>query len=134
VELHIEGDKYFTKIPNNWVLDEKQKILIETQKELEEYFDGKRKTFDIKIKMVGTDFRKMVWQELLEIKHGQTISYLELAKRVGRPEAVRAVSMAIAKNPICIIVPCHRIISSNGGMGGYVAGIEKKKKLLERER
>lgn len=131
-ELHIEGDKNFAKVPKDWVLDKKK--FVGVKKELSEYFAGKRKDFDIKIKMEGTDFRKMVWRELGKIKYGETVSYGDLAKRVGRPEAVRAVSMAIAKNHICIIVPCHRVISSNGGIGGYVAGVEKKSYLLNLEK
>lgn len=105
-------------------------LLQETIKQLQEYFDGNRKEFDIPIKLKGTDFQIKVWQELQKIPYGQTISYSELAKRINCPKAVRAVGGACGKNPILIIVPCHRVLGKNGNLTGFSGGIDYKEKLL----
>ena len=102
--------------------------------ELEEYFAGKRKKFEVKIAFAGTPFQNRVWQELLKIPCGETISYAALAEAVGNPKACRATGSANGKNPIAIIIPCHRVIASNGGLGGYAYGLEAKKQLLELEK
>ena len=101
--------------------------------ELKEYFEGGRKVFDIPIKLNGTDFQKKVWEELLKIPYGETKSYLDIAKSIGNPKACRAVGGAYNKNPIMIIVPCHRVIGKNGDLVGYAGGIEVKQKLLDLE-
>ena len=101
--------------------------------ELEEYFAGKRKKFDIEINFEGTPFQHKVWQELLKIPYGKTISYADLAKAVKNPKACRAVGSANGKNPIAVIIPCHRVIASNGSLGGYAYGLEVKKHLLDLE-
>ena len=98
--------------------------------ELHEYFSGQRSDFSVPLAPAGTDFQKRVWAELQKIPHGQTISYEELARRIGKPTAQRAVAQANGANPICILIPCHRVISKNGGMGGYSAGLERKRFLL----
>lgn len=108
-------------------------ILKETEKQLDEYFAGKRKIFDLPIQSEGSSFQNKVWAELLTIKFGQTISYAQLAKRVGSPKAFRAVGNANGKNCIPIIVPCHRVIASDGSLGGYSSGVANKKWLLEFE-
>jgi len=102
--------------------------------ELDEYFAGKRKKFDVKTAFTGTSFQNKVWQELLKIPYGKTISYAALAKAAGNPKACRAAGSANGKNPIAIIIPCHRVIASNGGMGGYAYGLEAKKQLLDLEK
>jgi len=101
--------------------------------ELDEYFAGKRQKFDVKIVFAGTVFQNRIWQELLKIPYGKTISYADLAKAAGNPKACRAAGSANGKNPIAILIPCHRVIASNGGMGGYAYGLEAKKQLLELE-
>ena len=101
--------------------------------QLQEYFDGKRKAFDIKLNPEGTDFQKKVWNQLLEIPYGKTLSYLELSKQLGDVKAIRAVAKANAKNPIWIIIPCHRVIGSDGSLTGYAGGLNRKKWLLEHE-
>jgi len=103
-------------------------------KELGEYFDGKRREFTVKLSPEGTDFQMKVWMELLKIPYGETVSYQLIAERTGNPKAARAVGMANNKNPLAIIVPCHRVIGKNGKMVGYATGIWKKEWLLSHER
>ncbi|MBQ1612446.1 MAG: methylated-DNA--[Alphaproteobacteria bacterium] len=103
-------------------------------KQLEEYFSGKRKTFDIKINPAGTEFQKRVRHELLKIPYGSTKSYSEIARNIGKPNAQRAVGSACNKNPIMIVIPCHRVVSKNGDLAGFACGLNVKKKLLELEK
>ena len=105
-----------------------------TALQLEEYFDGKRKEFDISIKLIGTEFQKKVWNELLKIPYGETVSYKDIAINTGSPKACRAVGMANHNNPILIIVPCHRVINENKKLGGYALGLDLKRRLLELEK
>ena len=105
-----------------------------TALQLEEYFDGKRKEFDISIKLIGTEFQKKVWNELLKIPYGETVSYKDIAINTGNPKACRAVGMANHNNPILIIVPCHRVINENKKLGGYALGLDLKRILLEVEK
>ena len=110
-------------------------LIKNTKQQLDEYFAGKRKKFDIPIKLDGTDFQIKVWKELLKIPYGETCSYLDIAKRIGNPKASRAVGMANNKNKIIIIVPCHRTQRSTvRQLVGYACGLEVKEKLLELER
>jgi methylated-DNA-[protein]-cysteine S-methyltransferase len=104
-------------------------VLKDTATQLAEYFDGERTAFDVPMQMVGTPFQQQVWAELSRIPYGETISYGELARRVGRPKGSRAVGQANGKNPIPIIVPCHRVLASNG-LGGYGGGLPMKRALL----
>ena len=109
-------------------------LLGEVRRQLEEYFEGDRTEFDLPlVDDVGTPFQRRVWAELLEIPYGETISYGELARRVGQPTAFRAVGLANGKNPISIIVPCHRVIGSGGSLTGYGGGLDRKQRLLELE-
>ena len=108
-------------------------LLLEAKKQLEEYFKGKRREFDLPIKQEGTDFQKKVWKALCEIPYGETRTYKEVAKMVGNEKASRAVGMANNKNNIPIIVPCHRVIGSNGKLVGYALGLDVKKYLLDLE-
>jgi methylated-DNA-[protein]-cysteine S-methyltransferase len=110
-----------------------EKILGETVRQLEEYFAGTRKQFDIAFNFSGTAFQNRVWRELYKIPFGKTVSYKDIAKRIKNPKAVRAVGTANGKNPFCIIVPCHRVINANGLIGGYAGGIRMKRELLELE-
>jgi methylated-DNA-[protein]-cysteine S-methyltransferase len=103
------------------------------KQELEEFFAGKRKAFTISCQPVGTDFQKKVWQELLDIGYGDTVSYIDIAKKLKNPGAVRAVGLANGKNPIAIIIPCHRVIGDNGRLTGYGGGLWRKQWLLEHE-
>ena len=105
-------------------------ILEAACRQLKEYFAGDRKTFDLPLLFAGTPFQEKVWQVLLEIPHGRTVSYGCLAARMGRPRAVRAVAAANAANAISIIVPCHRVVAGGGGLGGYAGGTDAKRLLL----
>jgi len=114
-------------------VEESSEVITETIKQMEEYFNLERQEFTISLLLVGTDFQKSVWQGLIETPFGTTSSYLELSKRIGNEKAVRAVASANGANSISILVPCHRIIGSNGALVGYAGGLDVKKKLLEIE-
>ncbi len=103
------------------------------EEEIREFLDGKIKTFNVKTHLSGTDFQLQVWAELAKIPYGTTISYGELANRIGNPKAVRAVGLANGKNPVPIVIPCHRVIGSDGSLTGFGGGLDIKKKLLEIE-
>jgi methylated-DNA-[protein]-cysteine S-methyltransferase len=105
----------------------------EAVKQLKEYFDGKRKTFELPIASVGTEFQKRIWKSLSGIEFGKTKSYGEIAKSLKTPNASRAVGHANSKNPVCIIVPCHRVIGANGKLTGYAGGLQAKQWLLNHE-
>lgn len=115
------------------VLEKNTKILEKAVQELEEYFKGKRKEFDIPLNPKGTEFMKKVWKELQKIPYGKTTSYGKIAEKIGNPKASRAVGMANHNNPIPIIIPCHRVIGKNNKMVGYALGIDKKEYLLNLE-
>jgi methylated-DNA-[protein]-cysteine S-methyltransferase len=106
----------------------------EAVRQLDEYFAGTRRRFDLPLAPAGTPFQQRVWQGLTEIPYGETISYAELARRIGRPAAVRAVGAANGRNPLAIVVPCHRVIGSDGRLVGYGGGLPVKAALLELER
>ena len=101
--------------------------------QLTEYFNRERKKFSVPLDIHGTEFQKKVWQQLMQIPYGATISYQMLAENIGNPKAVRAVGKANGSNPVSIIIPCHRVINSNGKLGGYSGGLDIKEKLLELE-
>ena len=105
-----------------------------TMEQLEEYFQGKRKDFDIPMEARGTEFQKSVWNQLLKVPYGETCSYGEIAKRIGNPKASRAIGMANNRNPISIIIPCHRVIGASGKLVGYGGGLDIKEKLLKLEK
>jgi methylated-DNA-[protein]-cysteine S-methyltransferase len=110
-------------------------VLARTATQLGEYFAGERTEFDLELDTTpGTEFQRTVWAALREIPYGQTISYAELARRIGRPTAFRAVGLANGRNPISIIVPCHRVIGSGGSLTGYGGGLDRKALLLDLER
>ncbi|PKP28323.1 MAG: cysteine methyltransferase [Bacteroidetes bacterium HGW-Bacteroidetes-18] len=108
-------------------------ILKDCVQQLEEYFNGTRKQFNLKLNPQGTEFQKRVWMELMLVSYGKTRTYLEQSKQLGDAKAIRAVASANGKNPIWIIIPCHRIIGSDGSLTGYAGGIWRKKWLLEHE-
>jgi methylated-DNA-[protein]-cysteine S-methyltransferase len=115
-----------------WVQDEAR--FTEARRQVGEYFAGARTSFDLPLSFEGTPFQRRVWSALLEIPFGETITYAELAQRVGAPKASRAVGGANARNPISIVVPCHRVIGSDGSLTGYAGGEERKRWLLDFER
>ncbi len=109
-------------------------ILNEATQQLTEYFSGNRTKFDLPLAATGTAFQQLVWQALCRIPYGETWSYQQLADEIGNPKAVRAVGLANGKNPISVIVPCHRVIGKSGKLTGYAGGVETKQKLLELEK
>jgi methylated-DNA-[protein]-cysteine S-methyltransferase len=114
--------------------DEENVHLTQLQRELTEYFEGKRKTFDVRLNPKGTPFQRAVWRTLCDIPYGNVISYSQEAQMLSHAKAVRAVANANGKNPIPIIIPCHRVIAKGGGIGGYSGGIWRKEFMLELER
>lgn len=121
------------KIGAGWVESAPRGPLADAVKQLREYFDGKRTEFDLPLAPQGTEFQRSVWRQLQQIPYGETISYLELARRVGNPKASRAVGSANGKNPISIIIPCHRVIGANGKLTGFGGGLPTKETLLALE-
>lgn len=133
----VEDDGCFVKrvyIDNAFCEAENSSELFKfTKKQLNEYLSGKRKTFDIPLKPEGTEFQRAVWNELCKIPYGRTASYKEIAEAIGKHKAARAVGGANNKNPVMIIIPCHRVVGSNGSLTGYAFGIDIKEKLLNIE-
>ncbi|MBQ2756755.1 MAG: methylated-DNA--[Oscillospiraceae bacterium] len=116
------------------MINDSSALLDITERQLKEYFNGERKTFDIPLRRSGTEFQLKVWRRLSEIPYGTTKTYGEIAKEIGFPKAARAVGGACNKNPIIIVVPCHRVVGANGDMTGFACGIDVKEKLLELEK
>lgn len=129
--MYYPSYKHVPKISNDWKEDNSK--FSKLTSELNEYFSGKRKNFDVPLQLEGTEFQKNVWQQLSKIPYGATASYKDIATAVGKPKAVRAVGTAVGANPVCIIAPCHRVISSDGSLGGYAGGLRNKKILLKLE-
>lgn len=135
----VESDGFIVEInfvqEANCLEDSSSEEIKKCKKELEEYFEGKRTDFTVKINFVkGTDFQKSVWNALKKIPYGKTVSYKDIAEEIGNPKGFRAVGGANNKNPIAIIVPCHRVIGKNGSLTGYADGLSKKEYLLDIER
>ncbi len=126
--LHMAGGS--TPEPG-WLRDDEP--FQDVRAQLTEYLAGERRTFDLPLRPVGTLFQRRVWDELCRIPFGETISYAELARRVGQPGAARAVGSANGRNPIGLIIPCHRVIAADGGLGGYGGGLDRKRWLLRHE-
>lgn len=132
-DAYLKQDKYkklFMGVPES----KEHPVLKKAAKQLQEYFSGKRKDFDIPLAAEGTEFQKKAWQELCQIPYGKTISYVEQAERLGNIKASRAVGTANGRNPISIIVPCHRVIAKSGSLAGFGGGLANKKFLLELEK
>lgn len=131
--LWIAGEKHASEIGADW--EEDAEVFGGVIQQLDEYFAGMRKEFSLQLRFEeGTEFQRRVWTELSRIGYGETISYVELAQRVGSPRGMRAVGLANGKNPLSIVVPCHRVIGANGSLVGYGGGLEAKRWLLEHER
>jgi methylated-DNA-[protein]-cysteine S-methyltransferase len=134
VAILWDNDRPHQGVPlRDLVANEQHSVLVDTERQLREYFAGKRKTFSVSLDMRGTRFQKNVWEALLAIPFGETRSYGQLAKQLGNPNATRAVGAANGKNPLSIIVPCHRVIGSSGKLTGFGGGLEAKAHLLNLE-
>jgi len=129
--IRLDGKRYSLA---SEAKNESTPLLAEMFRQLDGYFAGERRTFDLPLILNGTEFQRRVWEELRTIPYGGTAAYGEIARRVGKPKGARAIGQAVNRNPIGIIVPCHRVIGSNGEMTGFAPGVEKKVKLLEWER
>ena len=121
-------------VNHNFIENKENKIIRQTIKQLDEYFNGKRKKFELPLNPKGTEFQKKVWLQLMNIPYGKTATYKDIATQIGDPKASRAVGNANNKNPIAIIIPCHRVIGSNNKLTGYAGGLDKKEKLLNLEK
>lgn len=132
-DLHIVSGKYVPKIDEQWIDSPKLPVFLQLRQELGEYFAGKRKSFNVKLAPEGTEFQRAAWKALTKIPFGQTRSYGEQAAAIGNPKAVRAIGAANGRNPIAIVVPCHRVIGANGTLTGYAGGLDKKEFLLKLE-
>ena len=130
--LVMEDQAHATPVPQGSERDDG--AFVDVVAQLGEYFAGERTRFDLPMALEGTDFQRRVWSELCSIPYGRTISYGELARRIDNPRASRAVGSANGRNPIAVIVPCHRVIAGDGSLGGYGGGLDRKVVLLELER
>jgi methylated-DNA-[protein]-cysteine S-methyltransferase len=128
--IFLKGERQ-VEIPDDWV--ENKELFREATRQLEAYFSGKLESFDLKLAPEGTEFQKSVWKALCKIPYGETRTYKDIAASVGKPKAYRAVGLANNRNPIAIIVPCHRVIGSNGKLTGYASGLDVKAFLLKLE-
>ena len=136
LKIGYEGDviTFLKKTEESTITGRRTALTDQVYAQIMEYMEGKRKTFDFPYELSGTDFQKKVWKELCKIPYGETRTYKEIATSIGNPKASRAVGMANNKNPITIVVPCHRVVGSNGKMVGYAGGLEMKEALLQIER
>lgn len=130
---YFTGQKYQPRIEGEWIRDARHAPLQQAKRELAEYFVGKRKRFTVKVAPRGTPFQRAVWKAIAGVGFNRTIPYAELALRAGHHGSARAVGAATGRNPIGIIVPCHRIVGSNGALTGYAGGLAKKRALLALE-
>ena len=128
--IFIKGEKKM-EIPEDWI--ENKEFFREAARQLEAYFSGELESFDLKLAPEGTDFQKSVWKALCEIPYGETRTYKEIAVSIGKPRAYRAVGLANNRNPIAIIIPCHRVIGTDGKLTGYASGLDVKEFLLKLE-
>jgi methylated-DNA-[protein]-cysteine S-methyltransferase len=129
--LYMQDGRKPRQIARSW--RERSAAFAPVIAQLHEYFAGQPLTFELPLVMRGTEFEQCVWHALREIPYGQTVSYGEIARRIGQPAAARAVGLANARNPIAVIVPCHRVIGADGSLTGYGGGLERKRILLELE-
>ena len=131
--LYLERQKYYPAAASQWPERRSLALFREVAAQLRDYFAGARTRFDVPLAPVGTSFQRAVWKAIAEVPFGETLSYAELARRCGRPTAMRAVGAATGRNPITVIIPCHRIMGSGGELTGYAGGLERKRALLALE-
>ena len=129
--LHMQGGRTAIRVRPEW--ERAGEPFARVEEQLAEYFEGRRARFDVALELAGSPFQRRVWRALQEIPYGETVSYGELARRVGAPSAARAVGVANRENPVAVIVPCHRVIGADGSLTGFGGGLERKRLLLELE-
>ena len=132
--VYFSGQKYFPTLRDGGRADATRAILVDSGRQLAEYFDGTRKVFDMPLAPAGTSFQRAIWRQIAAVPWGATTTYSTLAARVGRPNAVRAAGAATGRNPLSLIVPCHRIVGADGGLTGYAGGLDRKRALHALER
>jgi methylated-DNA-[protein]-cysteine S-methyltransferase len=130
--LYFEQHKHFRGM-HGWQREETQSHLCNAARQLDEFFAGRRMEFDLALDMPGTPFQRLVWQELQQLPFGKTTTYQAIAQRIANPRAIRAAGTAIGRNPVSIIVPCHRVVGTSGSLAGYAGGLERKRYLLAHE-
>ncbi len=131
--LHFEGEKYFPAVDERWQRQPNAPLIVCARAQLDEYFAGTRKRFDLAVDPAGTTFQRGVWRALQTIPYGVTTNYGDIAARIGKPTAARAVGAANGRNPISIVIPCHRVIGASGDLTGYAGGMARKQALLRLE-
>jgi len=131
--VYFDGQKYHPELEREWRRDARHAVLAQAKRELAEYFAGERKVFDTPLAPEGTPFQKSVWHAISSVAFGETITYDALARRAGFPGSARAAGAATGRNPLTILVPCHRIVGSDGRLTGYAGGLERKRALLALE-
>ena len=133
MHLDFVGAKYERQVEPGWIEDAEAAPLRECRRQLDEYFAGKRETFELPLAPRGTEFQQRVWKEIARVRYGETLTYGELAARAGAAGHARAAGAATGRNPLGVVVPCHRIVGADGSLTGYAGGLERKRGLLERE-
>jgi len=133
VGIYFPNHKHGPKLPDDWKLNPKHLILRQAAKEIQEYLNGMRTAFSVPVSFEGTSFQHEIWKQIARIPFGETITYSELARRAHAPKAIRAAGAATGRNPLSIVVPCHRVVGKNGDMTGFAGGLERKKSLLKIE-
>jgi methylated-DNA-[protein]-cysteine S-methyltransferase len=131
--LYFAGQKYYPPASARWPEAEDDALLSLARRQLTEYFAGTRLEFDLPLAPAGTPWQRVVWEALCTVPYGKTISYGELAKRLGRPGSARAAGAAVGRNPLSIVIPCHRVIGATGQLTGYAGGLDRKRALLALE-
>jgi methylated-DNA-[protein]-cysteine S-methyltransferase len=134
IGLYFAGCDHIPVASQRWTLNPRHPVLQQAAKQLREYLAGQRKEFSLPLRLAGTDFQQRVWREISLIPYGETISYSDLASRAGAPQAIRAAGTNTGRNPVSIIIPCHRVVGKNGTMRGFAGGLERKRRLLELEK
>lgn len=130
--VYFKGQKHFPK-QRDWRRDARHPVLRQAKRELAEYFAGRRKRFDVALDPQGSVFQRSIWKAISKVGFGRTLTYGELAQRAGHPGSARAAGAATGRNPLSVIVPCHRIMGANGSLTGYAGGLSRKRALLELE-
>lgn len=131
--IYFEGQRHAPPISPEWIEDPTHAPLADCARQLVDYLEGRRCTFDLPLAPQGTEFQRRVWIEIARIPYGATLSYAELAARAGAPGAARAAGAATGRNPLSVVVPCHRVVGTGGALTGYAGGLDRKTRLLEIE-
>lgn len=131
--LYFVGCDHVPAASQHWKVDAQHAVFRQAARQLQEYFARKREDFSLPLRLSGTEFQEKIWRQIALIPFGETVSYTDLAERAGAPRAIRAAGTTTGRNPISIIIPCHRIVGKNGSMCGFAGGLEKKQRLLKLE-